>query len=173
MALDKLKQFLGAGEENNTSGEDEYYEKEGTGGVGVLDIENNSSSLFAVNTNKAQTISGLKTFNTLPESSVVPTSDNQFVNKKYVDDNAGGGSSNYLGYIEDYTSSNRLDITDLEKGTYLISSKMGNWDELYLYVKATYNDEVKTTPKKKDEKIGCSCFGCRDGSVCHGRSFRG
>lgn len=132
------------GENYFINGVYEYYEKEGTGGVGVLDIENNSSSLFAVNTNKAQTISGLKTFNTLPESSVVPTSDNQFVNKKYVDDNAGGGSSNYLGYIEDYTSSNRLDITDLEKGTYLISSKMGNWDELYLYVKATYNDEVKT-----------------------------
>ncbi len=33
-----------------------------------------------------QTISGKKTFTTLPESSVVPTSDTQLVNKKYVDD---------------------------------------------------------------------------------------
>ena len=32
-----------------------------------------------------QTISSLKTFSTLPESSLLPTSDNQFVNKKYVD----------------------------------------------------------------------------------------
>lgn len=33
-----------------------------------------------------QTVTGLKTFNTLPESSVVPTTNNQLVNKKYVDD---------------------------------------------------------------------------------------
>lgn len=33
-----------------------------------------------------QTVSGKKTFNTLPESSVVPTTNNQLVNKKYVDD---------------------------------------------------------------------------------------
>lgn len=32
-----------------------------------------------------ETISGLKTFTTLPESSVVPTTDNQLVNKQYVD----------------------------------------------------------------------------------------
>lgn len=36
--------------------------------------------------NTAQSISGKKTFTTLPESSVVPTSNNQLVNKKYVDD---------------------------------------------------------------------------------------
>ena len=33
----------------------------------------------------AQTISGKKTFSTLPESSVAPTTANQFVNKNYVD----------------------------------------------------------------------------------------
>lgn len=33
-----------------------------------------------------ETISGLKTFTTLPESSVIPTTDNQLVNKAYVDD---------------------------------------------------------------------------------------
>lgn len=33
-----------------------------------------------------QTVSGKKTFSTLPESSVVPTTNNQLVNKKYVDD---------------------------------------------------------------------------------------
>lgn len=36
--------------------------------------------------NSAQSISGKKTFTTLPESSVKPTTDNQLVNKKYVDD---------------------------------------------------------------------------------------
>lgn len=44
--------------------------------------------ISAVTTNEVQTISGKKTFTTLPESSVVPTTDNQLVNKKYVDDNS-------------------------------------------------------------------------------------
>lgn len=45
----------------------------------------------------AQTITGKKTYNVLPESSLVPTSDNQFVNKNYVD-------SNFLQYevIEEF-----------------------------------------------------------------------
>lgn len=41
-----------------------------------------------VNITGSQTISGKKTFSVLPESSVVPTTDNQLVNKKYVDDTA-------------------------------------------------------------------------------------
>ena len=40
----------------------------------------------AVKTIGNQTIYGKKVFNTLPESSVVPTTNNQLVNKKYVDD---------------------------------------------------------------------------------------
>ena len=36
--------------------------------------------------NESQTISGTKTFSKLPESSVIPTTDNQLTNKKYVDD---------------------------------------------------------------------------------------
>lgn len=44
-----------------------------------------------------QTVTGKKTYNVLPESSVVPTSGNQFVNKNYVD-------SNFLQYevIEEF-----------------------------------------------------------------------
>lgn len=44
-----------------------------------------------------QKVTGKKTYNVLPESSVVPTSDNQFVNKNYVD-------SNFLQYevIEEF-----------------------------------------------------------------------
>lgn len=45
--------------------------------------------------NQPRTISAKKTFTVLPESSVVPTNDNQLVNKKYVDDNAGGGAKVY------------------------------------------------------------------------------
>ena len=42
-----------------------------------------------VTKSNSQTISGEKTFTTLPKSSVVPTDDTHFVNKKYVDDNIG------------------------------------------------------------------------------------
>ena len=44
-----------------------------------------------MSTSQTQTVTGKKTFNVLPESSVVPTTDNQLVNKKYVDDNAFTG----------------------------------------------------------------------------------
>ena len=36
--------------------------------------------------NTAQTISGIKTFTALPETSIAPTTNNQLTNKKYVDD---------------------------------------------------------------------------------------
>ena len=39
-----------------------------------------------VNVSKPQTISGIKTFNALPKSSIMPTEESHFVNKKYVDD---------------------------------------------------------------------------------------
>jgi len=45
----------------------------------------------------ADTISGLKTFTTLPESSIVPTTDGQLANKKYVDDTIVAGSFVTLG----------------------------------------------------------------------------
>ena len=51
------------------------------------DLKNLPSFSNYVTLNGAQTITAKKTFNTLPESSVAPLSDNQFTNKKYVDDN--------------------------------------------------------------------------------------
>jgi len=42
-----------------------------------------------VSSNKAQSITGKKTFTILPESSVTPTTDNQLVNKAYVDNLVG------------------------------------------------------------------------------------
>lgn len=42
-------------------------------------------------TDTAQTVTAVKTFSSLPESSVVPTTDNQLVNKKYVDDHTPTG----------------------------------------------------------------------------------
>lgn len=55
----------------------------------------NTGRSVIVDKDTAQSISGTKTFTTLPESSVAPTSNNQFANKKYVDDSI----SNAIGSI--------------------------------------------------------------------------
>jgi len=47
-------------------------------------------------TDTAQTVTAVKTFSSLPESSVAPTTDNQLVNKKYVDDHATPLPSNLV-----------------------------------------------------------------------------
>lgn len=52
-------------------------------------ISNSGSSMFnlkVVTQNDNQTITGRKTFSTLPETSIVPTENYHIVNKKYVDD---------------------------------------------------------------------------------------
>lgn len=56
-----------------------------TDGYAGLNISSYTSDQIAT-LNTSQTISSLKNFTTLPESSVTPTTNNQFVNKKYVDD---------------------------------------------------------------------------------------
>jgi len=43
-----------------------------------------------------QTISGIKIFNDLPESSITPSNNNQLVNKLYVDNAVTGGLTNYV-----------------------------------------------------------------------------
>ena len=63
---------------------------------GNLIAGSGSTQTFKIVTqNTSQTISANKTFTVLPESSVVPTTDNQFTNKKYVDDTV----SNAIGSI--------------------------------------------------------------------------
>ena len=76
-----------------------------------------------VDMTSVQTISGKKTFTTLPESSVVPSSNNQLSNKKYVDDSSAGkqdliDSSNKLDadLVDDTNSTHKFfsgDSSDL------------------------------------------------------------
>ena len=74
-----------------------------TGGFNTDVIKGYGTDLDMVTKSTEQTITGKKTFSTLPESSVVPTTGNQLVNKKYVDDNAGGSS---------YTAGTNIAITE-------------------------------------------------------------
>ena len=61
-----------------------------------LSWSNESSGIVLLNTSMAQTIAGIKTFNNLPISSATPTQNNQFVNKKYVDDSIASAITDAL-----------------------------------------------------------------------------
>ena len=73
-----------------------YYTEFKDGELKLVEIKKNTSGAAGISKNTiytkyydslntAQTISGLKTFSVLPESSVTPTTNNQLVNKSYVD----------------------------------------------------------------------------------------
>lgn len=61
--------------------------------TGLVSNNTLTTELSVLTPTDDQTISGKKTFNILPESSVVPTTNNQLVNKKYVDDSIAAGSN--------------------------------------------------------------------------------
>ena len=67
-----------------------------TDGYAGLDVSSYTSNQM-ITLNTSQTVSSLKTFTTLPESSITPTTNNQFVNKKYVDDAIASAITTTLG----------------------------------------------------------------------------
>lgn len=78
----------------------------------------------------AQTISGKKTFGTLPESSEVPTTDDQLTNKKYVDDTVSNIGDVNQYFITGNSSSNPFIFKGKKKGVYhFIDKKPG--DNIY------------------------------------------
>ena len=54
------------------------------------------SMRYVVLKDKNITITGTHTYNTLPQSSIVPSSNNQLVNKKYVDDSIANSITDAL-----------------------------------------------------------------------------
>ena len=66
-------------------------------GVAVSDVTTDKVYLAYVAPNTAQTISGVKTFSSLPKSSVAPTNNDEFANKKYVDDSIASAITDALG----------------------------------------------------------------------------
>ena len=69
-----------------------YFFKNNNGYSGSIEI----ASMY-LTTAQNQTITGVKTFNSLPVSSVVPSTDTQLVNKKYVDDSIASAITDALG----------------------------------------------------------------------------
>lgn len=95
-----------------------------------FDIQNSQNRITRplVYVNADQTITSKKTFSVLPESSVVPVSDDQLVNKKYVDDSIPtiptniSAFNNDVGYI---TGINSGDVTTALGYTPLNSAEKG------------------------------------------------
>ena len=87
-----------------------------------------------------ETISGIKTFNSLPESSVVPATANQLVNKSYVDSSL----PLFVLDVANYTD-HTLTLVGLKKGIYMWSDFNGlfkfkfngteanSWSDYFLY----------------------------------------
>lgn len=74
-----------------------YYKTSDDGNIYIETVQATTSATIA-DIDTAQTISGKKTFSTLPESSVVPTTDNQLVNKSYVDNTIGDEVDSLITY---------------------------------------------------------------------------
>jgi hypothetical protein len=61
-------------------------------------VDDTVSNANYVATSGNESVSGVKTFNDLPETSATPSTNNQFVNKLYVDTSLQNASSNIVGF---------------------------------------------------------------------------
>lgn len=117
-----------------------------------------NTTINSLTTDTTQTISGTKTFSTLPESSVVPTSDNQLVNKKYVDDNAGGSTDIKLGKLDSWTN---YYVSNLDEGIYITSgSRVKINNELITW--SSYESAYVLVTKSNDYTKYALVFNPRD-----------
>jgi len=107
----------------------------------------NGIQVVIANTN--QTISGKKTFSTLPETSIAPTTNNQLANKKYVDDavaSAGGGDKtiysitsdtsrmNYSFNTEEINRVSEIITSSLNTGACIINLMLPNYANRNIYL---------------------------------------
>lgn len=127
-------------------------------------VKSVNTNNWSSHNNIPNVMSSLNVLGKTNEVEYTPTKDYHPATKKYVDDavvakqdvlTAGdnitidennvisSGKTNYLGYIEDYTSDNRLDITNLEKGTYSLGIKDRIGSQT-LYLKVSHNGQEQT-----------------------------
>ena len=106
-----------------------YYKTSDNGNMSFETVQSNTSATIA-DIDTAQTISGKKTFSTLPESSVVPTTDDQLTNKKYVDDTVSNIGDVNQYFITGNSSSNPFIFKGKKKGVYHFIDKKPS-DNIY------------------------------------------
>lgn len=102
----------------------------GTTGKPVLGQENSYSTVLTWGN---ATISGVKTFSTLPESSVTPTTNNQLTNKKYVDSKT-----------TQYSTMPTADSTTVGKIVQYIGATTNDYTNGYFYIGATDGESTPT-----------------------------
>lgn len=96
-----------------------------------LDTSSSSTQTFML-ANEVASISKKHTYYVLPESSVAPTTNNQLVNKAYVDANAGGNNftAKSLSEIRNTSVTNSpIDFTTAEVGMYI--NDIADYDSFY------------------------------------------
>ena len=106
-----------------------YYKTSDNGNMSFETVQSNTSATIA-DIDTAQTISGKKTFGTLPESSEVPTTDDQLTNKKYVDDTVSNIGDVNQYFITGNSSSNPFIFKGKKKGVYHFIDKKPS-DNIY------------------------------------------
>ena len=106
--------------------------KSTTSNTGIVRSTSQNSELHFVQKNASAIITSKWTYNVLPESSTAPTTDNQLVNKAYVDSVASsGGGTPEVRYLDAGTStSNPVIMEDLDPGIYMFKSS-----STYYYLK--------------------------------------
>ena len=110
---------------------------------GLRGMSNAGSTRTIILSSGAQSINGVKTFSSLPESSVTPTSSNQLVNKQYVDDSIlNSGFGLYLLDPSDYPN-RTVELVGLKKGIYMWKDA---WDTFNLKLDSSYNDTKTYRP---------------------------
>ena len=86
----------------------------------INEIDNNLKNNNFVTLDTNQTITSLKTFDTLPQSSVTPTNDSDLVNKSYVDTQIADIDTTNLAKLDtnnQFTGENTFDIIPKSNGT--------------------------------------------------------
>ena len=129
-----------------------------TSGLSVYTDTSQNVSISMVTRTTPQAITGEKTFNTLPKSSLVPSNDQHLVNKKYVDDavaSAGGDSKSFIYnfdiqrnsyYLNDNTVTlNADELSRLKDVLNQMISDGGEYTQCGTL--CIYNTSVKTTPR--------------------------
>ena len=100
------------------------------------------NSLGWLLTNSAQTIAGVKTFSSIPKqnNTTAPTSDKEFTNKKYVDDQISGIAGGENVYVIENTSSEPFIFDGKKKGLYIINV---HTNDTSFYYRLTENSTIK------------------------------
>lgn len=116
-----------------------------------------------VTADENNTISGLLTFSKLPESSITPTTANQFTNKAYVDSKAGGGGGVPLR-LPSTSNSNPFDLTTAKPGFYYVKPALYD-SAVFVKMDNNNNNDVRMFSRAMEIRVFKEYSDWQDGDV--------